>query len=113
MVAVRSWFGSVDLENDVECRRNAGARGMAHSGALELARLGIRVNTVAPGSIRASMITDRLSLGEIDDVAPPIVYLTSDESQPQTDCTLDHIAVGVPAIASRTPRPERAQPGSQ
>jgi len=71
------------------------ARGLAHTCAIELAPLGIRVNTVAPGSIRTRMITDALSedallglaaraplgrLGTAEDVAPLVVFLMSDES---------------------------------
>jgi 3alpha(or 20beta)-hydroxysteroid dehydrogenase len=70
-------------------------RGMAHSAAIELAPIGIRVNAVAPGAIATPMITDRLTeqalvtmqtriplgrLGSPADVAPLVLYLISDES---------------------------------
>ena len=70
-------------------------RGMAHSAAIELAELGIRVNAIAPGAVRTPMITSTLSdealmnlanrvplgrLGEPNDIAPLVVYLVSDES---------------------------------
>jgi 3alpha(or 20beta)-hydroxysteroid dehydrogenase len=65
-------------------------RGMTKAAALELAPLGIRVNSVHPGVIRTAMSDasgDRSSglpplgrLGDPEDVANLVVYLASDES---------------------------------
>lgn len=73
-------------------------RGMTRTAALELGKLGVRVNTVAPGSVATPMIApqgvdaigdmaqsafDRLPLGRIgqpEEIANAVLFLTSDES---------------------------------
>lgn len=73
-------------------------RGMTRTAALELGSKGIRVNTVAPGSVETAMIApdgvdsmgdhaksafDRLPLGRIgrpDEIARAVLFLSSDDS---------------------------------
>lgn len=75
------------------CASKAGVAMLTRTAALELARHGIRVNAVAPGSIRTPMIQDRIDegqeealvkriprrrIGEAVDIAEGIGYLLSD-----------------------------------
>lgn len=73
-------------------------RGMTRTAALELGSQGIRVNTVAPGSVATAMIApdgveamdeyakaafERLPLGRVgrpDEIAKAVLFLTSDDS---------------------------------
>ncbi|MFN8205546.1 MAG: glucose 1-dehydrogenase [Solirubrobacteraceae bacterium] len=76
-------------------------RGMTKAAAAELARDGIRVNSVHPGDIETPMIggidvpTDAIALGRLgrpEEVAMLVVYLASDESSYTTGA--EHVVDG-------------------
>jgi 3alpha(or 20beta)-hydroxysteroid dehydrogenase len=72
------------------CASKWGIRGVTKSAALELAPLGIRVNSVHPGTIRTPMtagVPDSMAansplgrFGEVEEVANLVTYLASDRS---------------------------------
>ena len=71
-----------------------GLRGLSRAASLELGPRGIRVNTICPGYIETAMTASAPGafreanieaaslerLGSVDDVAPLVVFLISDES---------------------------------
>ncbi|KAA1042437.1 glucose 1-dehydrogenase [Macrococcus equipercicus] len=79
-------------------------RSMTKSAAGDFAKYNVRVNVVLPGFIETNMIKDQLEneqrhdwyvektplkrIGRIDDVAPAVVFLASDESQFMTGAEL-------------------------
>jgi 3alpha(or 20beta)-hydroxysteroid dehydrogenase len=86
-------------------------RGMTRAAAVELAHLGIRVNTLVPGLVRTPMTAGftgpggslRGRMGEVGEVAPLVVFLVSDES---AFCTgSDFVADGGETATVRPPAP--------
>jgi NAD(P)-dependent dehydrogenase (short-subunit alcohol dehydrogenase family) len=103
-----------------------GTRTLMRSAALELAPLGIRVNSVAPGVIRTRLTRHRTDdpqfagdalkdiplgrFGEPEDVANAILFLASDDASWITGHDL--VVDGGQTIGTPLPLPPRPHPGS-
>lgn len=97
IVFVSSMSGHVGSPNDVAyCTSKGAIELMVKALATELAPAGVRVNAIAPGNVRtpinAEIITPELEaeilattpagrIGEVEDIAPAVVYLASDASR--------------------------------
>ncbi|MCM3657694.1 SDR family oxidoreductase [Agromyces mediolanus] len=97
IVFVSSMSGRVGSPNDsAYCASKGAIELIVKALATELAPAGIRVNAVAPGNVRtpinAELITPELEaeilattpagrIGEVDDIAPAVLYLASDASR--------------------------------
>jgi NAD(P)-dependent dehydrogenase (short-subunit alcohol dehydrogenase family) len=97
IVFISSMSGHVGSPNDVAyCASKGAIELVVKALATELAPAGIRVNAIAPGNVRtpinAEIITPELEaeilattpagrIGEVEDIAPAVVYLASDASR--------------------------------
>lgn len=97
VVFVSSMSGRVGSPNDsAYCASKGAVELLVKALATELAPQGIRVNAVAPGNVHtpmnAELITPQLEaeilattpagrIGEVDDIAPAVVYLASDAAR--------------------------------
>lgn len=97
IVFISSMSGHVGSPNDsAYCASKGAVELIVKALATELAPQGIRVNAVAPGNVRtpinAELITPELEaeilattpsgrIGEVEDIAPAVVYLASDASR--------------------------------
>ncbi len=98
IVNVSSILGGVGFQGAVAyCASKGGVVQLTRAGALDLVENGIRVNAVAPGFIKTKMTEDVLEddafssmiksstpmgyVGDVDDIANAILYLSSDEAK--------------------------------
>lgn len=97
IVFISSMSGHVGSPNDVAyCTSKGAIELMVKALAIELAPAGIRVNAIAPGNVRtpinAGIITPELEaeilattpagrIGQVEDIAPAVVYLASDAAR--------------------------------
>lgn len=105
IINMSSILGSVGFRNTIAyCAAKGGIDQITKASSLDLAPLGIRVNSIAPGFIKTNMtkgvqetkeIADFINgmtplgyMGEVDDISNAAAYLASDDSKYVTGLTL-------------------------
>lgn len=105
IINMSSILGSVGFKCTIAyCAAKGGIDQITKAGSLDLAPLGIRINSIAPGFIKTNMtkglqddenycsfinsMTPMGHMGSVDDIANAAVYLASDDSKYVTGLTL-------------------------
>ncbi|MFA5754781.1 MAG: SDR family NAD(P)-dependent oxidoreductase [Candidatus Paceibacterota bacterium] len=105
IINMSSILGSVGFKSTIAyCAAKGGIDQITKAGSLDLASLGIRINSIAPGFIKTSMtkglqedenycgfinsMTPMGHMGDVEDIANAAVYLASDDSKYVTGLTL-------------------------